>query len=92
MNKKLQELHTQLQQNDRGDGNAIAGMGCIGKTELALQYASKQSTQTCLAKLSPPRVIAHILQTKHRIPFLQTDKTPETSEKSMLGERSRTLI
>ena len=36
--EKLEELHQLLQQNEQVTISAIAGMGGIGKTELALQY------------------------------------------------------
>jgi len=38
---QLEQLHRELQQTDKLAICAIAGMGGVGKTELALQYALK---------------------------------------------------
>lgn len=45
----LRELHQQLQQHERVAITAIAGMGGVGKSELALQYATEHLKQQTYA-------------------------------------------
>ncbi|PZD73735.1 Regulatory protein AfsR [Acaryochloris thomasi RCC1774] len=44
-NEPLQQLHRQLQASERAEISVISGMGGIGKTELALQYALQSYQQ-----------------------------------------------
>ncbi|MEM8720030.1 MAG: tetratricopeptide repeat protein [Cyanobacteria bacterium P01_G01_bin.39] len=64
--EKLTELHQKLQENEQVCISAIAGMGGIGKTELALQYAlnygKDYSGSICWFSLRGENLVTQIIE------------------------------